>query len=507
MTPTTEKPRAVRRERSHALIGVVCALWLAGCAGLAQEHHLAPLYTRISSAGGGVDFEAVGGVLRAHHDRDQGLDFVGVLPLYSWRRHANDDRSAWFIPPLGSYKKRERETVWQFLPLARYSTAVDQEGRPSWSLYTIPFFYWRKDPDGRMARIFFPLAGTFEHFFSVDRGSFFLFPLFMKLERHGRTALHILFPIFTWRWGEGGYSWRIWPLIGRNVWQGRYDRWFFLWPFFHFQKNRELYTPGNQGDAWALFPLVSKRRSGDWTAYSFLWPFFGYGSSSETDAWAWDGPWPLVRIAKPASDAEQPVHHYRFWPFYSHFEGDGLQSNYVLWPLFNWRKHEYRSFTTRSQNFALFWHSSDREHVSEGKSHTRRAWPFFRREWSRSEDYCAFPALNPFWRIPVIDDHYAWIWQLFRVRRDNDRISERSMLGLWRRERDEDEDRRSITGLWAQRTYSRAGQRVRETSLLFGLLRFRSHSTEGVDWMAPAFPGPGWPLARVPNSIQLEGRD
>ena len=34
---------------------------------------------------------------------------------------------------------------------------------------------------------------------------------------------------------------------------------------------------------------------------------------------------------------------------------------------------------------------------------------------------------------------------------------------------------------------------MRETSLLFGLLRWRVTEGEGFDMLPPAFPGPGWP--------------
>jgi hypothetical protein len=37
---------------------------------------------------------------------------------------------------------------------------------------------------------------------------------------------------------------------------------------------------------------------------------------------------------------------------------------------------------------------------------------------------------------------------------------------------------------------------VRETSLLFGLLRWRSRGSDSLEWMLPALPGPGWPLER-----------
>ncbi len=77
---------------------------------------------------------------------------------------------------------------------------------------------------------------------------------------------------------------------------------------------------------------------------------------------------------------------------------------------------------------------------------------------------------------------------------------ERSFLGLWRRERGRGEDRRSIAGLWAHRSYSDAGGTIRETSLLFGLVRWRVTEAGGFDMLAPAFPGPGWPRPAVPSS-------
>ena len=38
-----------------------------------------------------------------------------------------------------------------------------------------------------------------------------------------------------------------------------------------------------------------------------------------------------------------------------------------------------------------------------------------------------------------------------------------------------------------------------ETSLLFGLLRWRVTSGEGFDMLPPALPGPGWPEQEEPS--------
>jgi hypothetical protein len=83
---------------------------------------------------------------------------------------------------------------------------------------------------------------------------------------------------------------------------------------------------------------------------------------------------------------------------------------------------------------------------------------------------------------------YLWEWEddpAFR--------RERSFLGLYRRESGRGEERRSLSGLWARRRYEVEGHTVRETSLLFGLLRWRSSDEDGFSMLAPAFPGPGWP--------------
>src|SRR6185369_6214429 len=91
-------------------------------------------------------------------------------------------------------------------------------------------------------------------------------------EREGRKSWNFLFPIFNYTSGTGGSCSRIWPLYGHNSFEGLYDRWFFLWP------------------------LIGHSTRGTFSAWTFLWPFFGYAHDPASDFWAWDGPWPFVRI-------------------------------------------------------------------------------------------------------------------------------------------------------------------------------------------------------------------
>jgi hypothetical protein len=50
--------------------------------------------------------------------------------------------------------------------------------------------------------------------------------------------------------------------------------------------------------------------------------------------------------------------------------------------------------------------------------------------------------------------------------------------------------------LWSQRKFTDGADHVRETSILFGLLRWRSSRERGFEMMRPALPGPGWPVLR-----------
>jgi len=474
-----------------------------GCAGFEDERHVAPIFSELSLAGGEREIEALGGAVLLRRDPTTlEVRYWALRPLISDERRSDTERFGWFLPPLGSYRRTTDESVLQLLPLFRYAERHPPAEPVTWSFLALPGIFWAKTDDGRVVRAWFPFGGIVEGFLSFDRAWFVLFPLFTRIHRHGRTTTHVLWPVFSVSTGEGGPAWRVWPLVGRNRWEGRYDRWFFLWPVFHWQRNDLGHSVPER--SWMVWPLFGRRRQGPSHSWTALWPFFGYTANAEKGFWAWDGPWPLVMLQEPGTSGQ--ASRVRFWPLYSRYEGDGLVSRHYLWPFFNRRDEEYPTATKQTVNLLPVWHAWDRYDEEEGHSRWRKLFPLFRsyRADLNGEDFYAFPTLNPLWRLRFIDEHYAWMWELYAERRLDDRLSARSWLGLWRREKDRDEDRRSLAGLWARRNYSSAGRAVQETSLLFGLLRWRE-TERGMSLMRPAFPGPGWPLARVPNTLPLEG--
>src|SRR5687767_10267090 len=60
-------PRA--RSRATGLAGAACLViaCAAGCAGPGRDVHLAPLYSNLSTAGGGREVEALAGVMRVRY--------------------------------------------------------------------------------------------------------------------------------------------------------------------------------------------------------------------------------------------------------------------------------------------------------------------------------------------------------------------------------------------------------------------------------------------------------
>jgi len=478
---------------SLAALGLAFVVgWACGCAATRSEKHLAPFYTEISRGGGGTELELLGGAIRMRRSRPQGpFQQFALRPLVIVDRTETGDTLSHFLTPFGSSRNSGPEYTWHLIPIARYDRQILPSGDLEWTFLSLPGIYWARRADGRTLRAFFPFGGVLEDFLSYDRIEFVLFPLFARTVRDKRITYTFLWPIFSYTTGEGGSGWRFWPFYGTTQVDGSFHRSFALWPIVHWQTNNMWAPPEKQEHKWMVFPLVGHTWRDTYRATSFLWPFFGYARDPKTQFWSWDGPWPIVRLHH---DPQTDTFRTRFWPFYSHYHGEGLDSNWYMWPIVNVRTEEYPTSRKTGLYILPFWQSWTRHDVEAGRSTFRKLWPLVQVERvGQHRLKYAFPALNPLWRTPDIDEMYAWIYELYTRERDHDVVRERSWLGLYRREKDGAEDRRSFVGLWARRRF---GQTV-ETSLLFGILRWRKTPSGSLEWMPPAIPGPGWPLTRA----------
>lgn len=485
---------------------VLATCGLSSCAITGTDKSLAPFYTRVSTAGGGDEIEAAGGSILIERDRNLGpVRTWAMRPIVDHTVLGEDASERWFLYPFGLHRTTPEESVGQLLPVFRYHENYDAQGDvEESSLFTLLGIYWATFPDGSSVRAWFPFAGRLRNSFTFDYLEFVLFPLYARSERAGRVNLHFLFPVFQLGYGKYGRDGRVWPLFGRKKMDGLHDRFFFLWPIFQLHRNRLIASERGRETKWMVFPLFGKTSVGDFDSWTVLWPFFGYSRDTSSGFWAWDGPWPLVRIQRPGESDN--ARRTRFWPFWSRFEAEGTRQHTFLWPLGGRARDEYDSREpseeVKRSYFVPFWqYSSKTDTVTGRSSGLRRVWPLFVHTWDGTRERRGFPGLLLPWYFPEWHKRWSWIWEIWTRVDDRERVRERSLLGLWRREKDEDEDRKYLSGLWARRKYTLRGERVKETSLLFGLLRWRRSASGGFELLRPGLPGPGWPRERVPNSL------
>ncbi len=470
----------------------LAALALGSCAALDSDLHLAPLYTRVATADGGTLVEIGGGLYRQHR-RDEGdfLEWRTLAPLYGIERQRDGSYVAEHPFLLGRTRVQDDGQGFSYIvPLYVSWFRPQPDGSPRRFVLTLPGFLWQQRGE-EVHGGWFPFYGRFVDVLTFDDLRFVLWPFYVRADRGGRVSHHILWPFFGWTTGGDESSGHVFPLYGRARREDRYDRTYVLWPFFHWQRNN-LGGGGEEPEkAWWFYPFFGWKERGTYRAWTAFWPLFGYAHDPRSGFWALDFPFFLVRIQR---GPEETTSRTRFWPFYSHLETEQLEATNYLWPFVHLR-HENDALIERdSVTVFPFWQSWDARSKATGEtSRWRKAWPFLRYERRGDWRAGALLDLDPFWRNDIWPRHVTGVFRLWEWEEEPAFRRERAFLGLYRRERGRGEDRRSLTGLWARRTYAEGERSVRETSLLFGLLRWRVTEGQGFDMLRPAFPGPGWP--------------
>lgn len=483
--------RLQARVRSAGLAAATLAL--CACASAGSDVHLAPLFTRLATADGGTLIEAAGGLYRQHR-RDDGdfLEWRTLAPLYGIERERDGDWRAEHPFLFGRTRHVAGETTSYLVPLYLGWSRISEAGEERSLFLSLPGLL-RQRRGAHTHWGWFPFYGHFEELLTFDSASFALWPLYVRADRAGRVSQHFLWPFFGWTTGSGESSWHAFPLFARARWEGRYDRSYALWPFFHWQANN-LGGGGEEPERVRWFwPFYGEIERGTYRSWTVLWPFFGFARDSRSGFWALDLPFFLVRLQRGPDETRRT----RFWPFYSHLEGAGLSATSWLWPIGHRRHEDSSDFERDLAAIVPFWQTWDRRDkvTGEGSSY-RKLWPLFRREGRGDWRTGALLELDPFFRNTLVPRHVTSFFHLYEWEEDPSCRRERALLGLYRRERGRGEDRRSLSGLWASRRYEDGGRAVRETSILFGLVRWRVISGAGFAMLPPAFPGPGWSRPR-----------
>ncbi len=469
---------------------VACLALAAACAAPDAEVQLAPLYAR-HTAPGFARTEVLGGAVRHEVHGDDSI--WALSPLWWYRRGADAALEADFLFALGRLRHDPDRpmTRVRLFPLGwwRGETRVDGVRDTDWQLLFGLAGGGAAEDGGEDSFWVFPFGGVARDFLTYDEIRFALFPLWMRTEKDGVVTDHVLWPLLGRTRGRAR-GWRFYPFYGVQERPGVYRRRSFLWPFVHVVE--EDLDTGQPLRGWLVLLVGGHREQGDSEANSLLFPIVGWSRKPSTGYRAWQV-YPFLKFVRGGGEGTETT---RVWPLWIHYVAPDTEFESVLWPLFWWRRDRLEDGGQRRAAWALpFVQLSRSRWPDGGRAHADRLWPLAsdvsERDGSRVRRLLD-PGLAPVLHPEVVSRNFGWIWEFWS---DRERPAaptpwreRRGWLGLYHEVEAGGHRRWSVPGL-VGRWHEPDG--TTHTSLLFGLLRWRTGEDGGLE--SPAFPGPGWP--------------
>ncbi|OPX20751.1 MAG: hypothetical protein BZ151_02450 [Desulfobacca sp. 4484_104] len=341
-----------------------------------------------------------------------------LAPLFYWQT-GKEVQELEFLYPLGRYRQDPVGQRFNFLPLSR-----SRQGPGVNEFQFFPFF-WGRTADGVPYGGVFPLGGTLKERFGRESISFVLWPLFSTSRGEGSHHYHFLWPLFSYSTGRES-AFTFWPLYGRITKAGVYDKYYALWPSWHYQRlNLDTDRPRTLK---AVLPFYLE----DTTPVSYrrgiLYPFFSYYHQDQGDYTQWDLPWPVIIWGEGDQFSVRS-----FWPLYYRNLDQQRDRLHLLWPLYLGERDETPERFEVQHRWLLF--SLYRNRVTpSGWQEEGRLWPLLYFE-GRPEQFRAHaPDLLPI-QTEGWDRLYGpWLY-LWTLERQGTRHQGRALWGLYRWER------------------------------------------------------------------------
>ncbi len=396
--------------------------WIAGCATLnpgPRRENFAPLFIYSEDEereGRAIDI--LGPFFTYRKDREE--KDVAFRPLFYSKTEADRYRLD-YVYPMGKYE-RTRDRVESYFRLI-YSTDRDlTKGANEKKERGFLLVFWGETEKGEPYGGFFPFYGTLKNRFGREEMNFFLWPIYSdSREGEGKTYT-FLWPFFSISEGRGREGFKIWPLGGYDKKANDYDKTFFLWPIFHFEK-RYLFTddPTNINMVWPFYVSSTSSKRVNRTV---LWPFFNYTYDEDDHYTQWDFPWPVFQWAR---GDEKSI--FRVFPIYGRKSWEGRERGYILWPIYWYSEDEDDQYRFVSDRYLLLSKNEIRVWKNKDQQERRiRVWPFFYyRQEREGGGYLYWPCL-----IPVDYEGYERNWvpllSLYEYRRNPQGASESKFL-------------------------------------------------------------------------------
>jgi len=397
--------------------------FVSGCATLSpgpQRENFGPFFLySADEEREGKETNVLGPLFTYRKDRQE--KSFAFRPFFYWQKEEGKHTILEYLYPLGKYKRTEQEVESSFMPFfstRRALTGKEAEKKERGVLLA----FWGETEQGESYGGFFPVYGKLKKRFGKDEMNFLLWPIYSDSREGENRTYSFLWPIFSRTEGGGREGFKIWPLVGHEKKENDYEKLFFLWPIFHFEK-RYLNTD-DPTEISMVFPLYVSSASSKRVSRSVIWPFFNYTYDEDEKYTQWDFPWPLLQWAKGEDKSLL-----RIFPLYSRKLWEDRQSGYILWPLYMYERQEDEKYKKEVIRYLLLSKDQTEFLKDEGKeARILRIWPLFyyslRKEGSLQ---FYFPAL-----LPIDDEGYERNWgpllRLYEYRRNPAGESESKFL-------------------------------------------------------------------------------
>ncbi len=434
-----------------------------------------------------------------HVDANGDVRLKAAGPFFEMAQSTQGWRLAAFRPFFSSVAdpergKARRDYLW---PLAASRTIGDEEAsryliffsfkhgakQPDrrYRFWLLPFYFEGRDRQGERYRAIFPLGGTIREFLGRDEVSFVLFPLRSTSRLNDLETGNWLWPFISRTEGEGTARHRVFPLYGRSIREGQYDKRFVLWPFW---SDVRYETSGSAGRGFLLFPLYGHMRLENQESWWVLPPFFRYATGARGTRLL--APWPFIQRETG------PVEKLYLWPLWGHKKAYNHERTFYLWPII-WDEHTERLGERQDRFMVAPFYVSSASGVSNRPPRERsvKLWPLF--SYRRVEDRSRFKALDlwPLAESPQVERNWAPFWTLYSSARVAENTDREVLWGLHRDQRRGAESRYwSLFPLWDWRR-----ERGRTSwAVLKGLLG-REHGHSNTAWRVLFFFSFGEPVS------------
>ncbi len=325
--------------------------------------------------------------------------FFALRPIFSYEKRPK--MLTWDVfYPLIKYKKTPQETSFTFFPFIN-STRSYKEYFP---------IFWGKTRQGESYGGFFPFYGVMKQRYDRKKITFVLWPLYIKSCKEDVNFIHILWPFFTSIKGRKRHGFKVWPIYGYDIKNGVFEKRYFLWPFFIWQKTA-LNTDRPQ-TYFTFFPFYISQSSPVMSSHTFIWPLFRVYRYK--DYCHYDFPWPILGYSKGKN-----IKGIKFLPLFSYQEDPDQKSVFLFYPIYKYQIERTKNYTIYT-NYILFIDRFEKRYDKSGKLCFKLAqmWPFYFYKFKNGRVKSHFPAILPI-EDPGFERTLAPLLRIYSHEHDN----------------------------------------------------------------------------------------